>query len=289
MKKKIIISGEVRKPRPFTAFALSIFVTGLGQVYCGEAARGIVIMLMRVLAVVAVPCYSVLYPQENMLGEVFAAIVIFVLISLISAFEALACAAFSGIVRKKRCNNPAYYLTFSVSSLAIIFFSFFVFFTIFGFPGASADYHPLINSGDLLVVNKTIDKFRPGETVFSNSGTPLRIIAMPGSTVTYSEGRFSVEGSELARSVYTEQEILAMSITDNDVVSEYNGPYRYAVIPGRDKTRLRALTGSNEYYAAPDDRREKGKFGVLPVTSAQGRFEGVLFSVWRKKLCIYPY
>ena len=121
-----------------------------------------------------------------------------------------------------------------------------------------------------------------------NSGF-LRIIGQPGDNVTYSKGRFSIQGSELFQSIFTEDELKKFSLTDFDVISEIRDRFKYPVIQNRDKYSINIFLKSDEYFAAPDDRNDITRFTIVKKDNISGRLEGLLFSGKRKAVLIKPF
>lgn len=287
--KKIITSGEERRTNPAAAFILSLLAAGLGQVYCGSASRGMVLILLRIVSVVSVPCYAFINPGENLLNEIFIAVSAFLLLTILSPIEALIRSSLSRRVIKQGYNNAVFYISFAVITTLLTALSLAVFFSVFSFYTVSSPQRPLFMRGDILAVNKAASRFRSGETVMNRSGIPLRIIGLPGEDVVFSGGRFSINGSELPRSVFSESELPQYSLWDNDVIAEQNGNSKYAVVPSKYKAVLRLQPGVNEYYAAPDDRDLAESYGLLKQGETSGRIEGILFSLPRKKILIRSY
>ncbi|HPS57422.1 MAG TPA: S26 family signal peptidase [Spirochaetota bacterium] len=289
MKKKIIVSGADKRVNPWLAFMLSLAVTGLGQVYRGKAARGTAFLLFRVIAVISVPCYSVLNPESNVAAEIAAAITAFLVITILSPAEALVCALQSGgSIKKKKYSSAGYYIVFSAVSLGITALSLVLFFSCFSFFRSSSAFNPLVEPGDILIANKIKRVYTRGESVFDMNYSLLRIIALPGETVSYKNRILSVNGVDLHRAIYTEDELNSLNLTDNNVTSEYNGQYRYAVIPSMEKFTITMETSGSEYCAASDERKDAGSFTKIPAGAIAASFEGVLISPSRKIVLVTP-
>jgi hypothetical protein len=63
---------------------MSLFLPGLGEIYAGMPLSGIIFSLSRVITILSVPFYSFINNSESMSEEIFTAIVLSVLITLIS-------------------------------------------------------------------------------------------------------------------------------------------------------------------------------------------------------------
>lgn len=288
-KNKIIISGADKKAGPWLAFLLSLAVTGLGQVYCGKASRGTAFMLLRVIAAISVPCYSVLLPEANVAAEIAVAVTSYLVITIMSPIEALASTLKTGgRIKMKQYTNRLFYVFFAAASLCICAISTIFFFSCFSFSRAYSAYSPLVAHGDILIINKIRKEHTRGEMIFSRDYSLLRIIALPGETVSYKNRVLSINGSELHRSVYSEEELNQLHLTDNNVTAEHNGMYRYAVIPSTDKFSVSIKTGEDEYCTAADERKDAGSFGIITSGAIAASFEGVLISPSRKVILVKP-
>lgn len=289
MKKKIIISGAQRRVSPWAAFMLSLAVTGLGQLYCGRAARGAALMLLRVIAVISVPCYSALNPDANVASEIACAISVFIAITVLSPVEALAAAVQSGgKIPAKRYSSAGFYSVFAAASLCITALSLVLFFSCFSLFRSHTSFSPLVEAGDILIANKIRHSHAHGEAVFSSDRSLLRIIALPGETAAYENRKLSVNGIELHRSVYTEEELNDLHLTDNNVTCEHNGRYRYAVVPSDEKFSIVMRMSDTEYGAALDERKNADSFIKITAGSTASSFEGVLISPSRKIMLVLP-
>lgn len=287
MKKKIITSGEEIAVKPWVAFILSLFATGLGQVYSGSAAKGAAFMLLRVLSVISVPCYAAVNPDASILLPALTAVCAFVVLSLASPFEAMASAIPDRKITRRKFNSVQFYSGFAAISILLLALSLMVFFSFFTLCRADADYSPLVSRGDILLVNKTAREYRNGQSVLYRN-MPLRIISCPGETAGYLNGRFTLNGTELPISAFTEDELQSLSLNSLEVLSETGGGYRYAVIKPAVKTVYKIVTDDKKYFAAPDDRRDTSRFTTLTAGEITGIFEGVLFSPQRKAVVIKP-
>jgi len=289
VKKKIIVSGADKNISPWLAFMLSTAAAGLGQVYGGRAAKGAAFMLLRAIAVVSVPCYCLLNTGVNVASEIAIAAAVFAAISLFSPIEALASAIKNGgRIKVKSYNTVPYYALFAAASTLITILSLVIFFSCFSFFRSRAVFTPLVEPGDILIVNKTGRDYVRGEAVFDSSYNILRIIALPGETALFKNRILSVNGTALHRSVYSEEELNALRLTDNNVISEHNGHYRYAVIASTEKFTLEMNPAEGEYLVSTDERKDADSFTRLAPGAIAGSFEGILFSPSRTTLIILP-
>ena len=288
MKKKIIISGADKRVIPWAAFSLSLAVTGLGQVYRGKVSRGFAFVLLRVVAVISVPAYSMLNPGVNSIHEIAAAVMVFILITVLSPIEALAGSIISGRITKKRTGSGAFYAGFTLFSLGLTALSLMIFFSCFSLYRSSSAFYPLIDSGDIIIVNRIKREYKRGEAVIDSNFSPVRIIGLPGETMVYKNRILSVNGIELKRSIYTDAELNSLGLPDSRVISEYNGSCRYAVLPSEKKFTVTVKAGKDEYCAARDHRKVAGDFSAISTGSITASFEGVLLSPARNLLAVKP-
>lgn len=290
MAGKIILSGKERASRPLIAFLMSLVLTGTGEFYSGNPQRGILLALLRSLSCLAVPFYSILNPENIMLEDVFAAVTLFLFISIFSPLSNL----YFTLKKKKifltEYNTRGFFSVFIIVNIIITALSIIVFSGSFTFFMAKKGYPPFIEAGDILVIKKI------GNTVYNKSDLVMygygkniiRIIGIPGEDISYSKGRFSINNSELTISIFNDMDIKNLSLTDYNVIAESNWKYRYPVIQNKDKLRFNYKLYENEYFAAPDDRNETSAFQKIKQEDIKGRVEGILYSFKRTEFIIPP-
>jgi len=292
LSKKIIISGRERRLEPAAAFFMSFFITGLGEAYSGSLLQGITLVLIRVVSAIAIPFYTVTNVKSTYLTEAFLSILFFAAVTIFSPVNALCLSLKKKKIVLLKYNTPGFLALFSIFSLVITFIASAVFFSYFSIMRINQNTPPLIEKGDFALIKKTGNIFyNKSEMAILNGGNFnfIRIIGVPGENVSYTKGRFLVQGSELFQSVFTENELIKFSLTDFSVISETQNNLKYPVIQNKDQFKITVNLKDNEYFAAPDDRNNISGFMTVKNENIYGRFEGVLFSMKKIRLLIKPF
>ncbi len=281
MKTRVIVSTTERKTHPWLSLIMSLLIPGLGEVYAGIPLSGIIFSLSRLIAILAVPFYSFINSSESMTEEIFTSIVLFFLISISSALHAfIKC-------RKKKTlmswyNSSVFYSLFSCVNIILTVIVAALFLSVFEITKIDEAQPPLFRKGDLIAIKKiTLSGYSSGDVVAVNIGSTLkllRVIGLPGEKIGYTKGRFLSEGSELPLSIFTEEELRKLSLTDYDVISEQNGRVRYAVKGDPALKIAEIVLSAGEYFLAPDIRDTSELFLKAEQFRIKGRVEGVLYS-----------
>lgn len=214
--------GPVSKRKPSTAMNLSLFLPGLGQVYCGALRRGLLqLSLLAALLVFAIVFLAMKTAPPMML--LLAVFVVALIPTAYSAWDArrmaLSCRE---DYRLKDYNRLSVYLalTFLMMSL-VVGLAFSVrenFLHLFTMVGSSMS--PTLNEGEKILVRK--DSYRDGEpsrnelVAFFNPANRRqtwvkRVIGLPGDTLEIKNGIVYINGEafEEAPSVVLDQANLA--------------------------------------------------------------------------------
>jgi hypothetical protein len=292
LSKRIIISGRERILSPLLSFVMSLFFTGMGEIYSGSPQRGIAFALIRGVSLLAVPFYSMTNIKSSYLTEVFISLMFFCFITFLSPL----CAVFISLKKKKITISGMSSLKFIVLSgifnSLLTLVSITLFFSFFSIMPVNYNYPPIIEEGDIAVIKKSEDRRHTrGEMVVLKNETLSmgRVIGIPGEEVVYDKGRFSLDESELFLSIFTENELMRFSLSDFDVISETNGEFKYPVIQNRDKFKLKISLKDDTYFTAPDDRNDLAGFAAVKPGHIYGRLEGLLFSFKRTGFLIKPF
>ena len=281
LKTRVIVSATERKTYPWLSFIMSLAIPGLGEFYAGVGLSGIIFSLSRLIAVLAIPFYSFINSFESMTEEILAVIVLFFLITILSAFHAFyRCRKEKAIL--SWYSSPLFYSFFSSVNILFTVISMVFFFSFFEITKTDEAHPPLFRKGDIIVIKKFIPSgYNRGDVVAVKSGAAekiLRVIGLPGERIEYRKGRFLSEGSELPLSIFTEEELRKLSLTDYDVISEHNGKVRYAVKRNPALSIPEIQLSDSEYYLAPDIRNQPELFIKAEPAMIKGRIEGILFS-----------
>ncbi|MCH1510053.1 MAG: signal peptidase I [Akkermansiaceae bacterium] len=200
--------GSVKLRKPSTALNLSLFLPGLGQIYCGALGRG----LLHLASLAALLVFTIVFLATKS-APPLTLLVTVVILALIptaySAWDARKIALSSREdYRLKDCNRLSVYLslTFLMMSLAtgLAFSVRENFLHLFTMAGSSMS--PTLNEGDKILVRK--DSYRDKSparnelVAFLNPGNRRqtwvkRVIALPGDTVEIKEGIVHINGEVL--------------------------------------------------------------------------------------------
>ena len=293
MSRKIIISKNYRKANPLTAFILSFFFTGLGQVYAGAIYRGTAFLLLKLIIILIPPFFAIHNPDAFFMNNIFYTASALIILTIINSLDALIKSIKNPKRTVQKYNNLFVYILYGAAGtiLTIIFSLWFT--LIFSFYIVPQTVEPIYEKNDLILISKIPGKkYTHGEPVLirEQSGFSIkRIIAIPEEKVEYQNSRFLIEGSELMLSIFSETELKKMSLTNYDVVSELNGFYKYSVKQSRIKSGFKEKLKQDEYLTASDDRSEKDFYHLTEKDSIYGRIEGILISPLRKKILIEPF
>ena len=201
--------GSVKQRKPSTALNLSLFIPGLGQIYCGALGRGM--LHLSSLAAILVIAIVFLATQSAPPMTLLITVIILALIPTIySGWDARRMALSTREdYRLKDCNRLSVYLslTFLMLSLAtgLAFSVRENFLHLFVMAGSSMS--PTLNDGERILVRK--DSYRDhapdrNELVaFLNPANRRqtwvkRVIALPGDTMEIKEGIVHINGEVLA-------------------------------------------------------------------------------------------
>jgi len=292
LSKRIIISGKERILNPYKAFLMSFFITGIGEIYSGSPQRGIILALLRAVSALAVPFYSLTNIKDSYLTEIFFSLIFFFLVTLFSPFNSSYISLKKSKITVSRLNSAGFLTLFALCSIIITLSALAVFFSFFSVIRVNNNYPPIIEKGDIAVIKKIGNQFyRKGEMVIlkDENLSFSRIAGLPDEKVSYSKGHFTVHGSELSHSIFTENELKKFSITDYDVISETGGGFKYPVVQNREQRDFDITLNNDEYFAVPDNRMQASGFIKVKSENIYGRMEGLLFSGKRYKFLIKPY
>jgi hypothetical protein len=311
---------------------MSIFATGMGELYSGFPQKGIILALARSISLIIIPFYSIVYSKYSYMTEVFISLIVFAVITIFSPVYAYKISLKKKTIIVQKSSSKRSIAIFAIFNVLITILSIAIFLSNFSITRSYTGSDPLIVSGgatpphnissdslidkgdinlsgggtpphnlssallidkwDILVLKKlNNDSFKRGEMILlkGDESRFARIIGLYEENIVYKNGRFSIDGSELFQSIFTEFEMKKLSLTDYDVISESDGIIKYPVIQKKDNFTYKYTLKNDEYLAAPDNRDLASEFIIVKDEDIYGRVEGILFSPMRFKFLIKPF
>jgi signal peptidase I len=271
---------------------MSVIVTGLGELYSGFPQKGITLALARSISLLIIPFYTMIYAKYSYMTEVLISIICVAAITVFSPVYAYNISLKRKKIIVQSLSSMQSIVIFALSNVIITTLAIIIFASNFSIMRSNNGSDPLLNKGDIIVLKKgSKDSFNRGEMVLFKGDVSrfARIIGLYGDNIVYKKGRFSIDGSELFQSIFTESEMKKLALTDYDVISESDGAIKYPVIQKKDDFIYKNTLKNNEYLAVPDNRESAEEFTVVKGEDIYGRVEGILFSLKRFKFLITPF
>jgi signal peptidase I len=240
-------TGQTAGREPWLAVALSLFAPGLGQIYCGEIVRGLVLFLVSLMFIPLVVLTALLPPATPILAALFL-----IALTVLGAYFYAVLAAYRS-ARKLReqfetreYNRPLIYVLFlligvlySVGGLGYLPQVFEAFYLPTGSmaPNFLEGDHVL---ADKLAYRKAMPK-RGDVVMFRVPRKPgltwlKRVIGLPGDTVEVKESEVFVNGKRLDRDRVPTSNVSGIdAILEGQVFVESNAGSRYLILIGKGK------------------------------------------------------
>jgi signal peptidase I len=286
-----IIQTHKREPRsPGAAFALSIFFTGLGQMYNGDLLKGAAFLLMRVSALLAVPAAMITRDPVSGITAFISLTAASLVITVASPVEALVRAKLNRELPVRAYNSVHAYAGYAIVQLFIniavvlIMASFFT-------AGQVTDRRsePLLENGDIVLIYRYEPHgYRRGDLVFLGDGGLGRVIALPGDAVRYTNNIFYINGRSLPFGYLPDDTISRFSVMREDVLSESNEgrkyPVRFKQSAAVTLQGMTPLVARGSVLVSADSRLVKDFARVIQADTIYGRIEGILFSSYLRKI-----
>ncbi|HOT46093.1 MAG TPA: S26 family signal peptidase [Spirochaetota bacterium] len=286
-----IIQTQKREARsPGAAFALSLFFTGLGQMYNGDLAKGAVFLLLRTAALLAAPAAMVTRDPLSGIIPFICLGAAALAITIASPVEALVRARTSQELPVRRYNSAiahgVYVLLASIIT-AVLLLVLAAFFN----TGEVTDRRgePLLERGDIVLLYRYAPNgYRRGDLVFLRDGSVGRIMALPGDMVRYDKNIFYVNGRALPLGYLPDDVIGRFSKNRSDVLSETNDtrkyPVRFRQSPEVTLRVMPLLVARGNLLVAADSRVKKDFARTVMADDIYGRVEGVLYSSYIRRI-----
>ncbi|EFL50486.1 signal peptidase I [Solidesulfovibrio fructosivorans JJ]] len=290
----------IEKPRkPLLATTLSLAAPGLGQIYCGRFARGMVFFFCSFAfgpLLVATASHA---PSTTALMAAIASIFLVLVLFVYAAVDAYLLARKTAPdYRLKEYNKwyiYAFFIAFSifypVSLTSVIKQE-----VIQAYKIPSNNMAPNIVRGDYVLLNKiTYKQQQPKKgdiIVFSYPNDRRldyikRIVAMPGDTIEIRDNIVSINGTPLSDAANRSP---GASPDDGTILTETNGGIAYAIRvadqgPGRDYPKT--IVPPGHCFVLGDNRahsHDSREFGPIPLADVKGRVEYIYYPAgdWKR-------
>lgn len=287
--------------RPLLASAASLLLPGLGQIYNGEVARGVALLLAMALSLPAAAWLAMHGPRRMLLFFVLAGVL-----------ATLACYAYSVVVAYRSAARKRDDFTPGPWNRSIVYLAVFLFGHVFvlglaahmtrsglveTFKVPSASMLPTIVPGDRFFADKRVGhaggpKIRRGDVavfVYPNDRTTMfvkRVVGLPGDKIAIEGTRVTVNGVTLGGEELHDlgDASLAPLLDDHVAIRESVEGIAYTVLWRKDGERSSlALTVPNGQVFVLGDNRDASSdsrhFGVLPLADITGIARQVWLSV----------
>ncbi|HUT94095.1 MAG TPA: signal peptidase I [Thermoguttaceae bacterium] len=296
--------GSDNRRSPWIAVLLSFLCGGLGQVYCGRIARGLVLMLLSGGLGPVVAALVLMGPADWSTSAVLAAFVLPGLVWFYAVVDALVLAIRTGRnYQLKDYNRWFVYLILVLmllpSSVAYALLTREGFFEAFQIVSASME--PTIAKNSRVLADKRAYRSEPVErgdvVVFINPNDRRerwikRIVALPGDTIEIRGNQVLVNGKRLVRTEAGDARSEHGPV-DGDVYWENNGPVRYKILLGppdpNDPSVPEDLSETpippGHCFVLGDNRNtscDSRQVGPIPLVDLAGRVDCIYFPAWRK-------
>jgi len=286
--------------RPLVALLAALLLPGLGQVYCGELARGALVLLTFALLLPSAAWLAVHAPRVLLSPIVVAAVVASLLVYLSAAV-----AAFRSARRTRQDFVPGPW------NRGIVYFALFMLGHVFllaplarhargelveSFKVPSASMLPTILPGDRFLADKRVG--HPGGVrlwrgaiavfLYPNDRTMMyvkRIIGLPGDRIELEGTSLKVNGIELRQEALTSlgTSSLDRQLALHEAVRETIDGRSYTVLWRKDSEHksLSLTVPNGQVFVLGDNRdasRDSRHFGVLPLADVTAVARQVWFS-----------
>ena len=292
------ITNTQNKRHTWIAVMLSLILPGLGQIYCGRLAKGLVFTVLNVLPVFLIIDILLLGNRAVLVLVVIGLLAFGGIIQLISIIDSIYLAGSIGSNYELKEYNRWYVyflLILLVSGGSAVGVSPHRGNLIEAFRVTSASVYPTIFPGDRILANKTIyRKIEPrrGDLVVClnpekrRQNSIKRVVAIAGDTVEMRDNQLYVNGQILQRQPLSQTELEGFKINvrdpnfQGDVFYEINGSSRYKIFlaktAGDEKMRNFPEMTVPKYncFVLGDNRNDSydsRNYGPIPVATIKGR------------------
>jgi signal peptidase I len=295
---------EAKSPRrALAAVLLSMVAPGLGHLYCGRAARGLVLVVLSV-SLGPLGMFGFLPVSSRFATPALAAFAAFALLWVWATVDAARTARKIGADYELKDFNRWYvYLVLALLAVpaAAGWASFIRHSLLEAFRVPTRSMAPSIRPGDVVLADKTA--FREGPVrrgdvvIFPNPNQRhqahiKRVVALPGDTVAMANGRLLLNGKALDLEPAGTSDAGGDPELAGEVAWEVNGEAKYRILlappgtagPGRpDFPETRVPNGM--CFALGDNRgrsEDSRAYGFVPLADLVGRVDRVIYPRWER-------
>lgn len=285
------------------AVLLSLIMPGLGQIYCGKLARGLVFTFLNLLPLPVTIGLFAISTSSLLMPAVIAMILLAGLIQLMAIIDSAFLANNAKEYVLKDYNKPVVYVLLlaliTTGSVGSAFYLREQLLEAFRVPVASN--YPTILPGDRFIANKiaykSIDPKRGDLIVFANpedrrQNYIKRVVAVAGETVEIRNGELYVNGQKLPREKLPQSTLDDIRIQvgekplEGDVYEETNGSAKYKIFlagPPHDRTPgdfAKITVPKHHCFVLGDNRnlsQDSRHFGPVLLATIKGRADYLYF------------
>jgi signal peptidase I len=301
MKSTIIKSENPSDRNRGIAFLLSFLFTGLGQIYNGNFSKGMIFFIFRILTLLIIPFYAILYKDNFSVLFFLTAIGLHVLTWLICSFESLFTVKSNLSYNLRKYNNIIIYLIYIIVTSGLLFLSFFIICFFFLIDKVQSDMmHPSIIKNDYILINKySVKEANIGDIVsfISDEKDKMligRILARPGDLIKQEKNDIFINDSPLIRGIFSEEELKKTGIkNEENLFYEINNNKKYPVIiKPNDNIKSKSKPVSvkdNELFITYDNRNADSEYFLIDKNKLTGIVHGILYSKNINRIFNKPY
>ena len=286
------------------AVPLSLIMPGLGQIYCGKLARGLVFTFLNLLPLPVTIGLFAMSTSSLLMPAVIAMILLAGLIQLIAIIDSVCLAHNAKEYVLKDYNKPVVYVLLLVlittGSVGSTFYLREQLLEAFRVPVASN--YPTILPGDRFIANKIAyknsDPKKGDLIVFLNPENRRinyikRVVAIAGDTVEIKDGQLYVSDEKLLRQMLPHLTLDNIRIKvkgkplEGDVYEETNGSAKYKIFMAEHQTPddfAKMIVPKHHCFVLGDTRnlskdllKDSRHFGPIPLATIKGRADYLYF------------
>lgn len=288
---KNIIFTSISNRRPlWIPSILSLLCPGLGQLQNGEGAKGLVLTMSFLLAVLLVPLYCVVYGDSVSIKIILLIVFSSICFWIYGIIDAGIIAQKKPVAALKRYVSGLVCAVYASVTLAALAGALFALFACLSLMRIGADsMAPALVRGEWVLLNRYPGKgVRASDVMVYNSrkGDQIgRVIAVPGETVLKAGASFIINHQALTLGVFSPTDIDRYGlINSEELYFEVHGDSRYPIRASSSAVakRIRGTASKSlkedQFLVAVDDRTDGEEGVIINRSDIIGRVEGIVFS-----------